>query len=102
MGSAVLGQPVSSPSEYLALVGGTIYANPTEEPVHDGVVQIQDGKIVAVGSRRSIEVPRTVRSLDCSGFTITAGFWNSHVHFFGFVGFARLVAYLLQAFLRWC
>ena len=79
---AVFGQPLNSPNEYLALVGGTIYASPTEEPIQDGVVLIQDGKIVAVGSSNSIEVPQTVRSLDCSGLTITAGFWNSHVHFF--------------------
>jgi imidazolonepropionase-like amidohydrolase len=78
----VFGQPLNSPNGYLALVGGTIYASSTEEPVQDGVVLIQDGKIVAVGSRTSIQVPRTVQQLDCSGLTITAGFWNSHVHFF--------------------
>jgi len=81
-GNAVFGQPLNSPNGYLALVGGTIYASPTEEPIQDGVVLIQDGKIVAVGSSTSIEVPQTVQSLDCSGLTITAGFWNSHVHFF--------------------
>jgi len=64
------------------LVGGTIYVSPTEEPVRDGVVLIRDGNITAVGSRASLEVPQTFSSLDCSGLTITAGFWNSHVHFF--------------------
>ena len=78
----MFGQPLNSTDGYLALVGGTIYASPTEEPIQDGVVLIQDGKIVAVGSRTSIDVPQTVQSLDCSGLTITAGFWNSHVHFF--------------------
>ncbi|HUI57143.1 MAG TPA: amidohydrolase family protein [Bryobacteraceae bacterium] len=68
--------------ESLALVGGTVYASPTADPVHGGVVLIQDGKITAVGSRASVEVPPATRSLDCSGLTITAGFWNSHVHFF--------------------
>ena len=64
------------------MVGGTIYVSPTEEPIRDGVVLIRDGKIAAVGSRTSLEVPQTFSSLDCSGLTITAGFWNSHVHFF--------------------
>jgi len=66
----------------LALVGGTIYVSPTEEPIRDGVVLIQRGTIAAVGSRALLQIPRTVQSIDCSGRTITAGFWNSHVHFF--------------------
>jgi predicted amidohydrolase YtcJ len=38
----------------MALVGGTIYASPTEEPLRDGVVLIEDGKIAAAGSRASV------------------------------------------------
>jgi imidazolonepropionase-like amidohydrolase len=75
-------QPLSSGSDPLALVGGTIYASPVEEAIQDGVVLLEDGKIVAVGRRASIEVPQETRALDCSGLTVTAGFWNSHVHFF--------------------
>src|SRR5882762_4349516 len=66
----------------LALVGGTIYVSPTEEPIRNGVVLIRGGKIAAVGSRASVRVPHDAQSIDCSGRTITAGFWNSHVHFF--------------------
>src|SRR5204863_4601481 len=60
----------------------TIYVNTTEEPIRDGVVLINDGKIAAVGGKAFVQIPQTVQSLDCSGLTITAGFWNSHVHFF--------------------
>lgn len=35
-GHSVFGQPLSSAGEYLALVGGTIYPSPTEEPIQDG------------------------------------------------------------------
>jgi imidazolonepropionase-like amidohydrolase len=66
----------------LALVGGTIYVSPTEEPISDGVVLIEGAKIAAVGSRAAVQLPQNVQTLDCSGLTITAGFWNSHVHFF--------------------
>jgi predicted amidohydrolase YtcJ len=43
---------------------------------------MQGGTIAAVGSRASIKLPTGTETLDCSGLTITAGFWNSHVHFF--------------------
>ena len=63
-------------------MGGAIYVSPTAEPIPNGVVLIRGGKISAVGSRATVQVPATFQSLDCSGRTITAGFWNSHVHFF--------------------
>jgi imidazolonepropionase-like amidohydrolase len=65
----------------LALVGGTIYPSPTEEPISNGVILIDGGKIVAVGRRASVRVPRGTNVIDCTGLTITAGFWNSHLHF---------------------
>jgi hypothetical protein len=63
-------------------VGGTICVSPTAEPIPNGVVLIRGGKISAVGSEETVQVPPTSQSLDCSGRTITAGFWNSHVYFF--------------------
>src|SRR5262245_48793891 len=65
----------------LALIGGTIYANPGEQPIRNGVVLLNGGKILRVGTRASIRVPRGIQLVDCSGLTITAGFWNNHVHF---------------------
>jgi imidazolonepropionase-like amidohydrolase len=66
----------------LALVGATIYTSPGDPPVRNGVVLIEDGKILAAGARSAVRVPPGADSLDCSGLTITAGLWNSHVHFF--------------------
>ena len=66
----------------LALVGGTIYPGPTDTPIHDGVVLVRDGRIAAVGNRASVQISGNADTLDCSGLTIIAGFWNSHVHFF--------------------
>src|SRR5215813_4674960 len=65
----------------LALVGGTVYVSPAEEPMRDAVVLIDGEKIAAVTPRAVAEVPQTAQTLDCSDCTITAGFWNSHVHF---------------------
>src|ERR1041385_3232792 len=66
----------------VALVGGTIYASPADAPIEDGIVVVNEGKITAVGNRTVVEIPSSGQLLNCSGFTITAGFWNSHVHFF--------------------
>jgi imidazolonepropionase-like amidohydrolase len=65
----------------VALVGATIYVDPTQEPMTNGVVLIGDGKIVAVGVQGQIDIPPSAQVLDCSGCAITAGFWNCHVHF---------------------
>jgi len=80
--SKLLGQAAVETGRRLALVGGTIYVSADAEPIPNGVVLVQDGKILAVGRKASLPVPPTFQSIDCSGRTITAGFWNSHVHFF--------------------
>jgi imidazolonepropionase-like amidohydrolase len=88
LGSAILPAFIGTmafegPSKsYLALVGATTYVSPTKEPIRDSVVLIRAGKIDAVGSRAQVQIPQSAQVLDCSGLTITAGFWNSHVHFF--------------------
>ena len=81
-GTAFSGQNLDSRNQSLALVGATVYVSPTEEPVRNGVVLIEGGKIAAVGGRGSVKLPKGTQTLDCSKLTITAGFWNSHVHFF--------------------
>src|SRR5438445_8200225 len=56
------GPSLNSPG-YLALVGGTIYVSPTEEPIPDGVALIQSGKIAAVGNRAVVQVPQNTELL---------------------------------------
>jgi imidazolonepropionase-like amidohydrolase len=65
----------------LALVGAKIYPSPTSPPIADGTVLIRDGKIIAVGTRRDIKVHPSDSVIDCKGLTLTAAFWNCHVHF---------------------
>jgi len=86
---ALLGTAVSHPAATqvppaparLALVGARIYPSPAEPPIPDGVVLIEDGKIAAVGPKGKVNIPRNVSVLDCVGLALTAGLWNSHVHF---------------------
>ena len=73
-------QPQNEPRS-LALVGAKIYPSPTDKPITNGVVLIQSGRIVAVGEQGKIFIPQNAKKIDCTGLTLTAGFWNSHVHF---------------------
>jgi imidazolonepropionase-like amidohydrolase len=76
-------QPISAPAaeHAWALVGATVYVSPTEPPIKDGVIVVRGSRIEAVGRRNSVHLPAGIEKLDCIGLTITAGFWNSHVHF---------------------
>ena len=65
----------------LAVVGATIHTSPTDEPIRNGVVLVEGAKIVAVGRRGSVRIPQGTNVIDAAGSTVTAGFWNSHVHF---------------------
>jgi imidazolonepropionase-like amidohydrolase len=65
----------------LALVGATVYTQPYASPLHDAVVVISAGRIAAVGKRAEVTIPKGTQIIDCSGKTVVAGFWNSHVHF---------------------
>lgn len=64
----------------LALLCGTVYASPAQPPLPNTTILVDAGTIIAVGAD-----PEDICAdalLDCSGLTVTAGFWNSHVHFF--------------------
>jgi imidazolonepropionase-like amidohydrolase len=65
----------------VALVGGRVQPGPDAPPVEDGVVLVEGGKITAVGPRTTVRVPAGALVLDCAGATVSAGFWNSHMHF---------------------
>jgi imidazolonepropionase-like amidohydrolase len=66
-----------------ALVGGRIVPSPLAASIPDGVVLIEGATVTAVGPRATVRVPAGATVIDCSGGTVTAGFWNSHVHFTG-------------------
>jgi imidazolonepropionase-like amidohydrolase len=72
---------VAANAQTLALVGGRVYTSPDAAPLLDAVVLASDGVITAIGSRSEIQLPKDARVMDCTGKTVVAGFWNSHVHF---------------------
>lgn len=65
----------------LALVGATVLTSPSDPAIRNGIVLIKGHTIAAVGRRGEVQLPDGIDVIDCSGLTIAAGFWNSHVHF---------------------
>jgi imidazolonepropionase-like amidohydrolase len=68
-----------SARDVLAITGARIYVSPDAAPMAHGTVLLRDGKIAAVGQQ--VEVPPGAEVLECDGCVLTAGFWNTHVHF---------------------
>jgi imidazolonepropionase-like amidohydrolase len=91
-----------APAADLALVGATVYPSPHEEPIARAVVLIRGGTIAAVGRQAEVQIPDGARVIECSGLTLTAGFWNSHVHFIErkWEGARALPAATLAGYLR--
>lgn len=64
----------------LVVTGATIIDGTPGPPVHNAVLIIRDGQVVAIGSRDDIEIPSSAERLDMSGKFITPGFINAHGH----------------------
>ncbi|HEY8551175.1 MAG TPA: amidohydrolase family protein [Vicinamibacterales bacterium] len=65
----------------IALVGGLVLTSPAAEPLEDGAVVIERGRVASVGPRSRVAVPEGTRTIDCRSLVVVAGFQNSHVHF---------------------
>ena len=67
------------PETTLAIRDARVYTNPDSDPLEHATVLVRNGIIVAVGAK--IAIPQDTNILECPHCTVTAGFWNSHVHF---------------------
>jgi imidazolonepropionase-like amidohydrolase len=74
-------QRVSPQRPPLALVGARVYAAPDGAAIDDAVVAVENGVITAVGPRATVAIPAGATTIDGKGLTVTAGFYNNHVHF---------------------
>lgn len=77
----VVGLGAAAHAQTLVLKGGSLYASPEATPISDAVIVTSAGVIGAVGRAGEVQIPPDARVIDCTGKTIVAGFWNSHVHF---------------------
>ena len=92
----------------LVLKGGSVYASPEATPISDAVIVTSAGVITALGRSSEIQIPPDAQVIDCTGKTIVAGFWNSHVHFTeavwnnaGSAPAAPLTAHMQAMLTRW-
>jgi hypothetical protein len=63
----------------LGIRDAKIYTSPDAPPLEHASLLVRDGIIVALGS--DVPIPDDARILACHHCVVTAGFWNSHVHF---------------------
>jgi imidazolonepropionase-like amidohydrolase len=106
--AAAIGIGATANAQTLVLVGGKVYASPDAAPLDDAVVVTANGVITAIGSRSNVQAPSDARVIDCTGKTVVAGFWNSHVHFTeavwknaGSAPAAPLTAHMQEMLTRW-
>lgn len=72
-----------APEGSAVLFAGRLYLAPDRPPMDDAAVLWRDGIIVAVGARDAVASRGAARLEACDGGVVTAGFYNSHVHFTG-------------------
>lgn len=63
----------------LAVTNARIYTDPDSPPIERGTVLVTGGRISEVGG--DVRSPPGTPTLNAEGGSVTAGFWNAHVHF---------------------
>jgi imidazolonepropionase-like amidohydrolase len=63
-----------------AFIGGRLIDGTGRTPVENSVIIVQDGRVQAVGSAGSIEIPDGARRIDLAGRTVIPGLINTHGH----------------------
>lgn len=71
--------PVHAFATPKAFVGATIMPV-TDDPIEDGVLVIDDGRIIAVGPQGSVRIPSDAETIDVAGRTIIPGLVDTHSH----------------------
>jgi len=68
------------PPQPVAFVGGMLLDGHEAEPIHHSVVVIDDGRVVAAGSRSNTEIPDGAILIDAGGRTVMPGLIDAHAH----------------------
>jgi imidazolonepropionase-like amidohydrolase len=65
----------------IAFVGATLIDGTGAAPVLDAAVIIHNGRIIAVGPRAKVKIPKQATVVDAHGKFILPGLWDMHAHF---------------------
>lgn len=69
-----------SAEPYTAFTGATLIDGSGADPIQNGVLLIQNGRVVAIGATENVAIPEHATIRDVSGKTIVPGFINAHGH----------------------
>ena len=69
-----------TPPDGVALVGATVFDGSSPQPQMDQVIIVRNDRIVAIGTRAEVDVPRRMRTVDLSGKYVVPGLIDGHVH----------------------
>jgi predicted amidohydrolase YtcJ len=76
----------------MAILGGTLIDGTGRPPIHDSSIVLGGGRIIALGRRGEVEIPRGAEIIDASGGTVLPGFIDAHTHFLWMgIGMVRFV-----------
>ncbi len=70
-----------SHAETLALVGENLIDGTGNPTVQDAAIVIKKGRIIAVGPKTKVKIPKHATVIDETGKTILPGLWDMHAHF---------------------
>ncbi len=65
---------------YIAFTGATIIDGNGGTPIQNGVLLLKEGRVLALGTREKVEVPKNTIITDVTGKTIMPGIINAHGH----------------------
>src|SRR5260221_7724924 len=71
---------LGSTARMLAIANARIIDGTGSDPIGDGVVLIDDGRIDKVGPARSVALPKGADVIDAGGRTVLPGIVDCHVH----------------------
>jgi imidazolonepropionase-like amidohydrolase len=64
----------------LVIHHGTIIDGSGAEPIANGLIVVEDGRITAVGAEGAFAIPEGIEVIDAQGGTILPGFIDAHTH----------------------
>ncbi len=73
-------QQADKPNGMIAFVGGKVLTMEQDEIIDNGVVVVDQNKIIAVGKQGDVTIPNKAKIIDITGKTIMPGLIDAHAH----------------------